>query len=173
MAITRWQDAPLAAVALLTPPARGARARALLVLPGGLIALAPQLAVGLAIFGTWWPQRPPGQALDPLAGHQLEVLFSSWHGLFVWHPVTLAATAGALLVRDRRLRVACVYAFLVETLINGSAPDWWGGAAFGARRFLDLAPFWAIGLAALASRVPAAAAWAATGVLAAWNALLI
>jgi hypothetical protein len=173
MAITRWQDAPLAAIALLTPARPGARRRMLLAVPGGLVALAPQLAADVAIFGSWWPQRPPGQALDPLAGHQLQVLFSSWHGLFVWHPVTLAATAGALLVRDRRLRVACFYAFVVETLINGAAPDWWAGAAFGARRFLDLVPFWAIGLAALASRVPAAAAWAATGALAVWNALLM
>jgi len=173
MAITRWQDAPLAAIALLTPPPAGARWRLLLAVPGGLVALAPQLASDVALFGTWWPQRPPGQALDPLAGHQLQVLFSSWHGLFVWHPVTLVATAGALLVPDRRLRLACVYAFIVEALINGAAPDWWGGAAFGARRFLDLAPFWAIGLAAVAARLPAAASWAATAALAAWNALLI
>jgi hypothetical protein len=173
MAIARWQDAPLAAIALLTPPTRGARSRALLALPGALVALAPQLAADLALYGTWWPQRPSGQALTPLAGHQLQVLFSSWHGLFVWHPVTAAATAGSLLVRDRRLRLACVYALVAETLINGAAPDWSGGAAFGARRFLDLTPFWAIGLAALAARLPAAAAWAATGALAAWNALLI
>jgi hypothetical protein len=173
MAITRWQDAPLAAIALLTPPAPHARARALLAVPGALLALAPQLAVNVVIFGAWLPQRPPGQALDPLAGHQLQVLLSSWHGLFVWHPVTAVAAAGSLLVRDRRLRFACIYALAAETLINGAAPDWWGGAAFGARRFLDLAPFWAIGLAALAARLPAVAAWAATGALAAWNALLI
>ncbi|TMC11860.1 MAG: hypothetical protein E6J41_04645 [Chloroflexi bacterium] len=173
MAITRFQDAPLAAIALLTPPPRGARARVLYAVAGGLGALLPQLAVDQAIFGTAWPQRPPGLALDAFAGHQLQVLVSSWHGLFVWHPMTLAAAAGSLLVRDRRLRAACLYALAVETLINGAAPDWWGGAAFGARRFLDLAPFWAIGLAALAARLPAAVAWAATGALAAWNALLM
>jgi len=173
MAITRWQDAPLAAIALLTPAPAGARARMLLAIPGALAALAPQLVVDQVIFGTWWPQRPPGQGLDPLAGHQLEVLLSSWHGLFVWHPLTAAATAGALLVRDRRLRFACVFAFLTQTLIDGAAPDWWGGAAFGARRFLDLVPFWAIGLAALAERLPAAVAWAATGLLAAWNVVLV
>jgi hypothetical protein len=135
--------------------------------------VAPQLAADQVIFGTWWPQRPPGQELDPLAGHQVQVLLSSWHGLFVWHPMTLAASAGALLVEDRRLRFACLYALLGQTLIDGAAPDWWGGAAFGARRFLDLAPFWAIGLAALADRLPAAVAWASTAMLSAWNALLV
>jgi len=173
MTITRWQDAPLAAIALLTPPPRGARGRALLAVPGALVVLGPQLATDLAIFGTWWPERPPGQALEPLAGHQLEILLSSDHGLFVWNPMTAVAAAGSLLIRDRRLRLACLYALVAETIVNGAAPDWSGGAAFGARRFLDLAPFWAFGLATVAERVPAAAAWAATGVLAAWNALLI
>jgi hypothetical protein len=173
MAIVRWQDAALAAVALLTPPPAGRRRQLLLMLPGALVAVAPQLAVDRVIFGTWLPQRPPGQALDPLAGHQLQVLMSSWHGLFVWHPITALAAASALLVRDRRLRAACLYALVIETLIDGAAPDWWGGAAFGARRFLDLAPFWAIGLAALAARLPAGLAWAGTGALAAWNLLLV
>lgn len=173
MAITRWQDAPLGAIALLTPPPPGARWRALLLVPGALITLAPQLAVDQAIFGTWWPQRPADEALDPLAGHQLQALLSSWHGLFVWHPMAAVAAVGSLLVRDRRLRAACIFALVAETLIDGAAPDWWGGAAFGARRFIDLTPFWAVGLAALASRLPAAIAWAGTGLLAAWNALLI
>jgi hypothetical protein len=173
MAITRWQDATLAAVALLTPPARGARWRLAPMAAGTALVLAPQLAAGHVIFGTWWPQRPPGQGLNPLALHQFQVLVSSWHGLFVWNPVTLLAAGGALVVRDRRLRMACLYALIAETLIDGSTPDWTGGAAFGARRFLDLAPFWAIGLAALANRLPAAAAWAGTVVLAAWNALLM
>ncbi|HXM59200.1 MAG TPA: hypothetical protein VOB72_27640 [Candidatus Dormibacteraeota bacterium] len=173
MTIVRWQDAALAAIALLTPPPPGQRRRLLLLAPGALAAVAPQLVVDRVIFGTWLPQRPPGQALDPLAGHQLQVLLSSWHGLFVWHPLTAAAVAGFLLVRDPRLRAACLYALAVETLIDGAAPDWWGGAAFGARRFLDLAPFWAIGLAALAARLPAALAWSGTIALAAWNVLLI
>jgi lipopolysaccharide/colanic/teichoic acid biosynthesis glycosyltransferase len=173
MALVRWQDGALAAIALLTPPPGRARWRVLLMLPGALLALAPQLAVDHAIFGTWWPQRPPGQQLQPLGGHQLQTLLSSWHGLFAWHPLTLAATAGFLLVRDRTLRAACVYALVAETLINGSASDWWGSAAFGARRLVDLTPFWAIGLAALAARLPRPVARAGLVVAAVWNALLV
>jgi len=172
MAVIRWQDGAMGAIALLGLPGKH-RWRPLLMPLGALPVLLPQLLVDRAIFGTWWPQRPPGQALDPGAGHQLDVLLSSWHGLFVWHPVTLAAAAGALLVRERPLRVACLYALLVQTLVCGAAPDWWGGAAFGARRFVDLAPFWAIGLAALAERVPPALAWASAVVAGAWNAALM
>ena len=171
MALTRWQDALIAGVALLDLPR--ARWRSLLLLPGLVLALLPQVLVEHAIFGGWLPSRPPGQAPDPLAGHQLQVLLSSWHGLFVWHPVTLLATVGAVLVRDRALRAACIGALVVQTVVNGMLPDWWAGAAFGGRRFLDLLPFWTVGLAELARRVPRTVAWGVTALTGAWNALLI
>jgi hypothetical protein len=46
------------------------------------------------------------------------------------------------------------------------------GLAFGARRFLDLTPFFAIGLASLAQAVDRRLAWGAVMLLAAWNLLL-
>jgi hypothetical protein len=171
MALTRWQDALFGAIALLDVIQRP-RWRALLLLPGAAAVLAPQLVVNEIVFASPLPQRPPGQSIG-LLGHQLQVLLSSWHGLFVWHPLTLAAAAGFLLVRDRTLRIACIYALVVQTAVNGAVPDWWGGAAFGARRFVDLLPFWAIGLAALGERVPRALAWTATSLGAAWNFLLV
>ncbi len=62
---------------------------------------------------------------------------------------------------------------LVETLINGTVSDWWGGVAFGGRRFLDLLPFFAIGFAALAEQVRAAVAWIVIAALAAGSMVLI
>ena len=171
MTLTRWQDGLLAGIALLDLPR--ARWRTLLLLPGMAAALLPQLLVVHAIFGDWLPGRPEGQEPSLLAGHQLQVLFASRHGLFVWHPFTLLAAAGAFLVRDRALRAACVGALVIQTLVNGALPDWWAGAAFGARRFLDLLPFWAIGLAELARRARPALAWGATAAAAAWNVVLI
>jgi hypothetical protein len=41
------------------------------------------------------------------------------------------------------------------------------------RRFLDLTPFFVLGLAALAARLPEGRAWAAASLLAAWNVLLV
>lgn len=171
MALVRWQDGPLLAIALLD--LRRARWRVLLLVPGVLLAFLPQLLVDHVLFGTWLPQRPPGQELTPWPGHYRDVLLSSWHGLFIWHPVLLAATAGYLGVRRHALQAAFVYALAVETLINGSVPDWWGGFAFGARRFLDLVPFFVLGAAALAARVGVRRAWWGIWALAAWNLVLI
>src|SRR5207302_859892 len=96
----------------------------------------------------------------------------AWRGLFVWHPVTLAAVAGFIWVKGWRLRVAMAFSLLFETAINGAVGDWWGGLAFGQRRFLDLLPYFAIGLTALAERLRPALAWAAAGLLTAWNFVL-
>jgi len=171
MALTRFQDGPLLAIALLDLPV--ARWRMVLLLPGVLVGFAPQLAVDRILFGTWLPVRPSGQDLALLPGHYWQVLFSSDHGLFIWSPVLLLAVAGFILLPDRRLKIAFAYAMLVETLINGAAPDWWGGFSFGMRRFLDLTPFFVIGLAAAAARVPRKAAWGVALAFVVWNVILI
>ena len=171
MAAVRFQDGPLLAIVLLDLP-RG-RWRVLLAGAGAMIGFLPQLVVDRVLFGGWLPERPAGQDLQLLPGHYWDVLFSSYHGLFVWSPVLVLAVVGMALRRERALQAAFVYALAVETLLNGAAPDWWGGYAFGARRFLDLAPFFALGLAEAARRVRPAVAWGAVAVFAAWNWLLI
>jgi hypothetical protein len=170
MACVRFQDGPLAAIALLDLPR--ARWRPVLLLPGLVVGFAPQLIVDSALFGGPLPVRPAGQDLQPLPGHYLDVLFSSYHGLLVWTPAAAIAVAGLALLRARAFQAAFVYAFLVELALNGAAPDWWGGFAFGARRFLDLTPFFAVGLAEVARRLPRLAE-AGAGALAAWNLVLI
>jgi hypothetical protein len=170
MALVRFQDGPLLAIALLDLPR--ARWRVLLVLPGALLAFAPQLLADLYLFGTWLPQRPAGQDLQLLPGHYLDVLFSSWHGWLTWSPIVVVAGAGIALLRRPAFQVAALYAFLVELALNGAAPDWWGGYAFGARRFLDLTPFLVVGLAGVAGRLPGWVAWLGAALFAGWNLLL-
>ena len=171
MAAVRFQDGPLLAIVLLD--LRRGGWRILLAVAGAVVGFLPQLAVDRVLFGTWLPQRPAGQDLQLLPGHYWDVLFSSYHGLFTWSPVLLVAVVGMALRRERVLKAAFAYALLVETLLNGAAPDWWGGYAFGARRFVDLLPLFALGLAEVARRVGPGVAAAALAALAAWNALLI
>jgi hypothetical protein len=171
MALTRWQDGPLLAITLLD--LRRARWRLLLLVPGVLLAFSPQLWTDHVLFGSWLPDRPPREPLQWWPGHYLDVLFSTNRGLFVWTPIMVAAVVGFLLLPDRKLKLAALYALLVETVINGTIFDWWGGYSFGMRRFLGLTPFIAIGLGALALRLRPRMAWAAAVGLAAWNFVLI
>jgi hypothetical protein len=170
MALTRFQDGLLVAIVLID--FRRLRWPALLLIPGALITFAPQLVVDQVQYGTWFPQRPPDQPLNLLHGNYFDVLFSSNNGLFVWTPAAIVAAAGFFFIRDRRLQLACALAFVVELIIDGSIGDY-GGAAFGARRLLDLFPFAAVGLAAVAARIGPKFAWAGAAVLSAWNLALI
>jgi hypothetical protein len=171
MAAVRFQDGALMAIALLDIPR--ARWRVLLMIPTAALVFAPQALVDLAQWGTLWPQRSAAQALTPLPGHYLEVLFSSHNGLFVWHPALLAAVAGLATLRDKRLLGAAVIAFVAETAIDGALPDWPGGFAFGGRRFLALTPFFVIGFAELALHMRAWVAWSWTAAFSAWNVVLM
>lgn len=170
MALVRPQDGLLGAIALLE--ARRWGFRTLLLLPAAGLVFLPQVVVDYVLWGGPLPHGPP-EGFTPIPGHYLNVLFSTFNGLFLWHPAALASVAGIALVRNRKLQVAAAYALLVETLVNGAVGDWWGGFAFGGRRFLDLLPFFAIGYAALAERVRPSLAWAATAALVGWNFLLI
>jgi hypothetical protein len=170
MALSRFQDGLLVAIVLID--FRRLRWPALLLISGALLTFSPQLVVDQVQYGAWLPQRPPDQPLDLLHGNYLDVLFSSNNGLFIWTPLAIVAAAGFSFVKDRRLQVACAFAFLVELIIDGSIRDY-GGAAFGARRLLDLFPFAVVGVAAVAARVGPRFDWAAVGVFCAWNLILI
>jgi hypothetical protein len=170
MAMTRFQDGLLVAIVLID--VRRLRWPALLLIPGALIAFAPQFAVDQFQYGTWLPQRPPDQPLDLLHGNYLDVLFSNNNGLLVWTPAALVAAAGFFFIQDRRIKLACAFAFLLEFVIDGSIRDY-GGAAFGARRLLDLFPFAVVGLAAVVARIGPRFDWAVIGALCAWNLALI
>jgi len=170
MAMTRFQDGALVAIVLID--FRRLRWPALMLLPGLLIGFAPQLAVDQVQFGTWLPQRFQSQALNPLNAHYFDALFSSHEGLFIWTPAAVLAAAGFFFIRDRRLKIACLLAFVIEVLIIGSAPDN-GGVAFGPRRFLDLIPFAVAGIASVAARLGTRFAWPLVGALCAWNLALV
>jgi hypothetical protein len=70
--------------------------------------------------------EPPVQQLDFFPGHHLQVLFSSQHGLFIWTLISLLAVAGFASVRDRRIQLAFLVAFMGVRLAPSSA-CWWPG----------------------------------------------
>lgn len=170
MAMTRFQDGLLVAIVLID--FRRLRWPALLLLPGLLIGFAPQLAVDQVQFGDWLPHRFPGQVEDPLNGHYVSILFSSRDGLFIWAPAAVFAIVGFFFVKDRRMKLACGLAFLLETLVIGAASDT-SGASFGPRRFLDLIPFAVVGIAMMSARIGPRFDWLSVGALCTWNLVLI
>lgn len=196
MALVRWQDGPIAVYALfeLIAEYRARRPASpslwhgflrpgLLFALGALVVFTPQLVAWKVLYGSWLTV-PQGEGFLDLSNPQLlNVWFSTKRGLFTWTPLIALAVIGfwPLYRRDRLLGVGAVAAFLLESYMNSIVTDWWAGESFGARRFICLMPFFALGLAAfwdaLAVRVRGARAWglAATVVMAAalWNNLFI
>ena len=195
--LVRWQNAVLVLLpgfdALRRLRADGLAAgtaaqwRSWLVLGGAtLFTVLPQMLAWKTIFGVFVLTTPP-QGADYVRFTRpfvLETLFSSRHGLLSWTPVAWLGLLGFLPLARRkqepRLPVLPLVAVLaIMTYVNMSVGDWWGGGAFGARRFDAALPILAIGVAAsfealtrALARHPGLATGALASLLVLWNLLL-
>ncbi|MFN2238268.1 MAG: hypothetical protein ABR524_02645 [Thermoanaerobaculia bacterium] len=130
---------------------------------GGILGASPQLLVSWVLYGnplgfTYFGDSSPGTPFASFARlWWWEPLFSWYHGLFIWTPVALVGVAGfaALWRRDRRLALSGIWVFLSFWAINATMErSFWGGFAFGQRKFDALIPFIVIGLGALIAARP-------------------
>lgn len=109
--------------------------------------------------------------------HGLTILFSADHGLLLWSPIVALAIFGWWFLgkKYKYLLMMSVLVFVAEWLINGSLNDLGGGDAYGGRRFIEVMPFFVLGLAALWVRIRKYP-WIFSSliiVLIAWNFLLL
>jgi hypothetical protein len=182
-ALMRWQEAILLAVPILEilRSRRSLTRKATDIgaaIAAFLIAFLPQMAVWIVLYGKplALPQGPGFMHwTDP---HLFDVLVSDNHGLFSWTPLVLVATLGlgGFAVRNPGPGFPIAAVIFVSWYVNASVADWWGGEAFGARRFLSLFPLFALGVAwwlARDSRARARWRMAVTGSLIAANWLLL
>ncbi|OQY84451.1 MAG: hypothetical protein B6D41_15715 [Chloroflexi bacterium UTCFX4] len=169
MTLVRWQDVLIALLALLEwgkqfaddarapmPKRLGAAlATGVLFVAGMTLAFAPQMFAWQILYGSPLTAPQGGGFFQWLRPEILNVWFSSKRGLFAWSPLLFLATLGfaPLYLKHRLLGVAAIAIFLAESYVNSIVNDWWGGEAFGARRFISLMPFFALGLAALIDAV--------------------
>lgn len=197
MTLVRWQDVLIALLALFEwlansvqrsavsgQPSLGRRIRS--ALPDGLLfalglilAFIPQMLAWQILYGAPLT-APQGTGFFQLTRPEmLNVWFSFKRGLFTWTPLILLAVIGfiPLYRKNRILGASAIAIFIAETYVNSIVNDWWGGEAFGARRFISLMPFFALGLAALVdalqARVSKTVIVAALGALMVWNLLFI
>ena len=168
MALVRWQDILIALLALfewvrVANDAR--RSTKSFVLPalwngalfagGILLAFLPQMYAWQILYGSPITAPQGGGFFQFLRPEILNVWFSTKRGLFSWSPILFLSVIGfvPLYLNNRTLGAAAIVIFLAESYVNSIVNDWWGGEAFGARRFISLMPFFALGLAALIDAV--------------------
>ncbi len=142
-----------------------------------LIIFIPQMAVWYFLTGTGTNYPHSGGYFRWFSPEIFNVLFSFRHGLYLWHPVLLLATAGLVLLyrRDRSLPLFLALMFAAQLYLIGSWYGWWGGHSFGSRMLISSLPALALGLAALIDWASRRNALPVAGILACslilWNAL--
>lgn len=197
MALVRWQDVLIATLALFELVREGRRlwheqrqttgfkrllpvgVNGFLFLLGLGIAFIPQMLAWQILYGSPLT-APQGEGFFQLLQPEMwNVWFSTKRGLFTWSPILFLAVIGFVMVyqKNRLLGAACIVIFLLQSYINSIVNDWWGGEAFGARRFISLMPFFALGLAAFVDwirpRVSQNAILLALGAFIVWNNLFL
>ncbi len=144
-----------------------------------LIFFSPQLVVYRILNGNFLPAKDVTQKFTWDGAHIGDVLFSNLHGLFSWTPLTLFAVVGLFLLwrRDRLMATAFLLTFAAEVYLLGSFSTWFGGAAFGMRRFVNCTVLFVVGLAVLADtvrgRVPLRVLAGAGALFVVWNLFFI
>jgi len=139
------------------------------------LVVIPQFYVYFTLNGTFGPTPFVVSKFSLVPVHFFDVLFSGFHGLFSWHPITLLGFFGLGVLWKRAHTVSFILCavFVAQVVVVGSYDTWAGGASFGARRFVNLSPIFALGLAVLFSSVAVhARKFLISGVilLAMWNA---
>jgi hypothetical protein len=159
--LVRWQDALLG---LLLAPRLVEELRQVRVRPrqtlGGLLlfgstavlVFSPQVMFWQVVYGHPLVFTPPGGFMRWGHPQVLPMLFSTWHGAFVWSPLLLVGFVGLSLLRDRGLRWSMLCTVALEIYACAAASDWWGSGGFGPRRLTAVAPLAGLGLALLVQR---------------------
>jgi hypothetical protein len=140
-----------------------------------VVVLVPQLLAWKALFGHYRPGEQRMSFFQPWPVHLGDVLLSSNHGLFSWHPVWVLGLVGLALVAIRKpaFGVPLLLGFLALVLFLGSVTNWAGGMAFGQRRMLDCAFVVIVGCAALFESMPRRITVAVMAALVWWNVSLL
>ncbi len=115
------------------------------------VVYIPQFLVYYVLNGNFLPAKDVTQKFTWNGAHVADVLFSNLHGLFSWTPITLLAVLGLVFLwrRDRLMAAAFLLTFAAEVYLLGSFSTWFGGAAFGMRRFVNCTVLFVVGLALL------------------------
>ncbi len=109
----------------------------------------------------------------------INVLFSGFRGLFIWHPILFLSILGLLRFCYRLPRLAgpLLLGFVLQVYLVAAWWCWWQGASFGGRMFSSCSLIFVLGLAALwdcfSSRKWQLTAIIITVFLMGWNVLLV
>jgi hypothetical protein len=117
---------------------------------GTLLALLPTFVTRQIVFGSPFSVGPYAlRTWNWTSPVFVQVLFSMNHGLFVFTPILVFATAGLFYLRslNRTFGTICLLITLAFYCLISCFPWWYGAVGFGNRFFVSLTPIFIFGLA--------------------------
>jgi len=112
-----------------------------------LVFILPQFFMWRHLFGSWL-KVPQGASFFDLAHpHLWSFLFSSYHGMFIIHPLLIFSIIGLIILFKKYplLTLSLFFVLLLQIYINSGLHDWYGGGSFGARRMISSFFIFALG----------------------------
>jgi hypothetical protein len=164
MMAVRWQNLvflALPAIDVAVAFVRGTRESRTPLIAGAavagaaaVIAFLPQALAWQAIYGSPLAVSPLSPKMFWTNPQLVLALWSSRNGLFATSPVAYVGAIGLVVFawRERNFGVRALALFVLAAYVNSVVADWWGGAAYGARRFDGTIPLLVVGLAAALDR---------------------
>lgn len=115
------------------------------------IVFLPQLLMWKHIYGSYIAIPQGGGFFNLFNPHIWSFLFSSYHGLFIWHPLLLIGLIGLFFLwrKNKTLAAVIFVTLLAQIYINSALGDWMAGSSFGARRIIGSLVIFAIWMASL------------------------
>jgi hypothetical protein len=130
-----------------------------------VVVFAPQLVAYDALNGRFSPSPLVARKMIWWSPHGLQVLLSPEHGFLFWTPLAALALGGLgvlafarAFAHRRQVAAAMLVMAGAAVYVTGSVASWSAAGAFGQRRFVNLTPLLAVGLAALFARAGHASA---------------
>jgi hypothetical protein len=146
------------------------------LLAGGLPFALLQMWAWKVVYGQWavFSYGVTGESFSWGSPALVQSLFSSFHGMFYWHPLLFVSFAGMMwwTWRRRGVGIPLTMAGVLTVYVNAAWWCWWFAASFGMRAFDGALIGLMIGQAYLFSRANKSrlkGLWATCIVLAAWN----
>ena len=125
-------------------------------LMGALPWLGLQFYAWRVVYGHWliFTYGAEGEVFNWLHPELGNILFSSFHGLFYWHPFLLMGAVGYfwLALKGRGLHWAGLGSIIGILYVNASWWCWWFAGSFGSRAFESVLIFFMAGTAFLLVR---------------------
>jgi len=178
MAFPAWEAVSRLAAGPGAAERRAAVTHGALFAACALVGFLPQLVAWNSIYGSPLAVSPLSPKMFWLNPDIVRTLWSSRNGLFATSPITYLAAIGLVVwaFRNRAFGWPALAVFCLAVYVNASVEDWWGGAAYSARRFDGTIPLLVLGLSASIealkawiARRPLAAVVALLGALVLWN----